>query len=171
MTKPGTRSPEVVWRKFRYAQPFFAYSFTTCQTTFSVISVPQTTPMRQTHRKILPWYRRAISHGGAGVASSRVFPPSGKLSSTKRVCLVWGVGRPLRARKPPQASFHREQISFVDHAPRQAEVGGHSDKKSKTSSCRGMAYESRPCTEEQGPCPQHHAYLVQLGDEMGVHRN
>src|SRR5258708_33849731 len=32
----------------------FAYSFTTCQTPFSVISVPQTTPLRQTHRKILP---------------------------------------------------------------------------------------------------------------------
>ena len=34
---------------------FPAYSFTACQTTFSVIFVPQTTPLRQTHRKTRPW--------------------------------------------------------------------------------------------------------------------
>ena len=31
-----------------------AYSFTTCQTTFSVTSVPQTVPFRQTHLKSFP---------------------------------------------------------------------------------------------------------------------
>jgi len=36
-----------------------AYCFTTCQTTFSVISVPQTVPFLQTRRKSLPCFMSA----------------------------------------------------------------------------------------------------------------
>src|SRR6266851_6637794 len=59
-----------------------AYSLTTCQTTFSVISVPQTVPLRQTHRKILPWASCAIASQSSmvcftqsGMGTVRMCPP------------------------------------------------------------------------------------------------
>ena len=45
------------------------------------------------------------------------------------------------------------------------EWGRHSDKKSETPPCRGMAHEPRSCAEEQGTRAQHHAYSVQLGEK------
>jgi hypothetical protein len=60
----------------------FAYSFTTCQTTFSVISVPQTTPLRHPHLKILPWAISAtvnqlsiVCFAHSGIGTVRMRPP------------------------------------------------------------------------------------------------
>src|SRR5262249_7354361 len=59
-----------------------AYSFTTCQTTFSVIFVPQTTPVRQTQRKILPCVISATASQSSivrfthsGIGTVRMWPP------------------------------------------------------------------------------------------------
>jgi len=53
MTEPGTRSPQVVWREVGNSQRVLRIPSTTCQTTFSVIAFPQTTPFRQTHSENL----------------------------------------------------------------------------------------------------------------------
>jgi len=61
-----------------------AYSFTTCQTTFSVILAPQTAPVRQTQRKILPCavaIPATVSHSStvcfthSGIGTVRMCPP------------------------------------------------------------------------------------------------
>src|ERR1700756_363172 len=61
-----------------------AYSFTTCQTTFSVTPVPQTVPFLQTHRNNLPcfksaalnqWSRISFTQSGIGtVRTCAAFP-------------------------------------------------------------------------------------------------
>src|SRR5438552_2194921 len=65
---------------------FSAYSFTTCQTTFSVIFVPQTTPLRQTHRKMRPC---AIF---AGLTSRRRFPSPNPASGQYGYALLFPPG-------------------------------------------------------------------------------
>ncbi len=50
MTHACTGPAKVVWRATFDKPSFAAYSFTTCQTSFSVMPSPQAVPARQTHR-------------------------------------------------------------------------------------------------------------------------
>src|SRR5713101_5683839 len=68
------------------------------------------------------------------------------------------------------SSLQKSIFRRTPKTPYPTKVGKRSDPECETTAGGGMALGARSRTQEQGSHPQHHAHLVQLGDEVGIDR-